>query len=107
MKYKLASQACYKKYKNMKCINFINVNVKDIRDYYLISDDLRTWEEAANLCKDVVGGHLPWFDSKESLHKLLSLIVLLTDMPIIEAVYVKTLYVFILPCTKSELGFRC
>ena len=88
--YHLVSQVYYKKYKNMKCMKFINVNVKDIiiRDYYLISDDLRTLEEAANLCEDVVGGQLLWFDCKESLHKLLSLFVMLKDVPIIEAIYI-------------------
>ena len=41
------------------------------------------WEEAVNLCEDVVG-----VDSKESLHKFLSLFLLLKDMPIVEAIYI-------------------
>ena len=79
----------------MKCITFINVDVKDIiiRDYYLISDDLRTYEGAANLCEHVVGGQLPWFDSKENLHKLLSLFALLKDMPIVKAIYISLMFI--------------
>ena len=37
---------------------------------------LKTWEEASNLCNDLVGGHLPIFNNKDRLHKFLSLLKL-------------------------------
>ena len=48
---------------------------------------LNTWKEAADLCK-IFGGFLPWFDSRDSLHALLSLFRLSADFPVVEGIYI-------------------
>ena len=44
------------------------------REYYItyVKDNV-TWREAASMCNDTLGGHLPTFETKNSLYELLSL----------------------------------
>ena len=45
------------------------------------------WEDASYLC-GLLGGYLPWFESKDSLNELLSLIKLSNVIPTVEAIYI-------------------
>ena len=73
------------------------------REYYLIKskyyhydkkwssgywrEENATWKNATLLC-GLVGGHLPWFESKDDLHELLSLFKLSNYIPTLEAIYI-------------------
>ena len=48
----------------------------------------RTWKEASDLCRKIIGGHLPWFESKDNLHELLALFKLFKDMALVKAIYI-------------------
>ena len=61
----------------------------DIDDYgygYYIEKEV-TWEEASHLC-GLLGGHLPWFESRDSLSEILALLKLSQFLPAVEAIYI-------------------
>ena len=94
---KIKSEKCFIKSKSWLC-NKTKVNTTvGYREYYLITEKwkphnyvyykLKSWNEAANACQ-LVGGHLPWFESRDSLHELLSLMKLSRHFPTIDAIYI-------------------
>ena len=93
----ITSEKCFINAKSWLC-NKTKVNtIVGYREYYLITErwkphkyvyyKLKSWNEAANACQ-LVGGHLPWFESRESLHELLSLLKLSRHFPTTEAIYI-------------------
>ena len=56
----------------------------DMREFF---EEVVTWEEASSLCR-LLGGHLPWFGSRESLNEILALLKLSQDIPTVEAIYI-------------------
>ena len=89
----IKSEKCFIKAKPWLCIKTkVNTTV-GYREYYLITEKrklyykLKSWNEAANACQ-LVGGHLPWFESRDSLHELLSLLKLSRHFPTIDAIYI-------------------
>ena len=61
----------------------------DKNDYDGAYYDLKevTWKEASQLC-GMLDGHLPWFDSRESLSELLALLKLSQFPPTVQAIYI-------------------
>ena len=89
----LNSEKCFIKDKTWLCKK-IKVNESaHYREYYVITQrikfnyKLKSWEQAANICQ-LVGGHLPWFESRDSLDELMALFKLSRHFPTIEAIYI-------------------
>ena len=74
----------------------IDTKNRDQREYYLIAYGhgvnmgkiKRTWAEAADKCKNLVDGYLPWFESRSSLFEFLSLLKLSRKIPTIDGIYI-------------------
>ena len=85
--------------KTITCLKFFNPGKENIahREYYRIlfhgrdywgrprinrghQEGERTWQEASHLCSETLGGHLPWFESKDSLYELLALFKIFKDL---------------------------
>ena len=56
-------------------------------DYGNYNEKIVTWEEASAMC-GLLGGHLPWFGSRDSLTEILALLKLTQDTLVLEAIYI-------------------
>ena len=94
----IQSEKCVIKGKTLLCKKIELLTNVFSREYYLITQrlpihhyKLKSWEEAANTCQ-LVGGYLPWFQSRDNLHELLSLFKLSKHFPTTEAIYIGLKY---------------
>ena len=77
------------------CKKYINPKDNDHREYYLVMRHdwgqthkiVPTWENASAMCR-LMGGHLPWFGSRDSLSEILAFLKLSQYIPTAEAIYI-------------------
>ena len=99
----LKSEKCFIKAESLLCKKIVVNKSVYYREYYLITQiwkedsnsiiyyKPKSWNDATNACQ-LVGGHLPWFESRESLHEILSLFKLSKHFPTTDVIYIGLKY---------------
>ncbi len=90
------------------CYNFTLSQSKGLAEHisFQLYNKKKSWTEATQICKEI-GGHLPYFTSKQHLDKLLAFIKLAHQPPAITAIFLGLKYSSeeVSPCTYLELKY--